>query len=460
LKLVAITSCPSGIAHTYMAAEALSIAASEMGHEIKVETHGSIGIENIITEEDLSDAEAVIIAADIHVDQSRVHGLPVPQVSVRETLKDAKGLISKALEMEKVNVKNAQEKTKEPELRTKNTAYNHIMLGVSYIIPFIVIIGVFTCLSFIFEQEAFLPNAFLASLFKLVGTESALSIILPVFAAYISFSIADKPGLAPGFMGGYLCQRLGFGFLAGLLIGFLAGYTVYYLNKLIKLPKQIDSLMPGIILPVLSTFIVTLAIMYASALPLREVSNYLDLYIHSVTGVPAILTAIILGAMMGFDLGGPVNKIAYTFALATIAAGQQSTYMAAVMAAGMTPPLGMALAATFASSKFNLQERESVKAAWILGITFITEGALPFIKEDKSRVRYSIMTGSAVAAAVSMAFGCTLAVPHGGIFVLWIPNVTSRLLSYLLSIVIGTIVTALMTVIFKNTISTEIEKTR
>lgn len=447
MKLLAITSCPSGIAHTYMAAEALSMAAREMGHEIKVETHGSIGIENIITDEDIANAKAVIIAADIRVDKSRFAGLPVLEVSVRDAVKDAKGLIHRALEMQPIKTK---EEVSITESRVKNSSYKHLMTGISFIIPFIVIGGVVLSLSFALEHITFANKASLLSLLVTIGRDGAFNFILPVLAAYISFSIADKPGLAPGFIGGYLCHTLGAGFLGGLAAGYLAGYTVCFLNKYIKLPKLVDSLMPGIILPVLSILIVSPIIMYILGIPLKVVNDYLVLWTYSTNGTPAVLLAVVLGLMMSYDLGGPVNKIAYTLALATLVTGHPSAVMAAVMAAGMTPPLGMALAGTVAGKKFSPEERKAAKTAWILGLTFITEGAQPFTHSDAVKVKISIMIGSAAASILSIVFGCTLAVPHGGVFVLWIPGAINRLMPYLLSIAIGSITTALLAVILKK----------
>jgi fructose PTS system EIIBC or EIIC component len=440
VKLVAITSCPSGIAHTYMAAEALSIAANEMGYDIKVETHGSIGIENIITNEDLIDAKAVIIAADIKVDKTRFKGLPILEVSVREAIKDAKGLISRALEIQPMIVR---EKVVPINSNSTKSSYNHLMTGISFIIPFIVISGVLLSLYSVFEQSNMIKDNSLAAALMIIGRDGAFGLILPILAGYIAFSIADKPALAPGLIGGYFCKTLGAGFLGAILTGFLAGYIVYMIKKFIKLPVLIDSLLPGIILPVLSTLIVALITIFIIASPLKIVNDYLSNWIHTLKGVPAFFCALVLGLMMSFDLGGPVNKIAYTFAIATLTISHSSSIMAAVMAAGMTPPLGMALAVTIAGKKFTLEERKAAKIAWIQGLTFITEGAIPFTHSDR-RVKFSIMIGSAVASLLSVIWGCTLALPHGGVFVLWIPNAVNGLFPYLLSIAVGAVTTALI----------------
>lgn len=440
MKLVAITSCPSGIAHTYMAAEALSIAANEMGYDIKVETHGSIGIENIITNEDLIEAKAVIIAADIKVDKTRFKGLPILEVSVREAIKDAKGLISRALEMHPVQVK---EKAAPIHSDPTKSSYKHLMTGISFVIPFIVIGGVLLSLYSVFEQSNLIKDNSLAAALMIIGRDGAFGLILPILAGYIAFSIADKPALAPGLIGGYLCKTLGAGFLGAILVGFLAGYTVYMLKKFIKLPVLIDSLLPGVILPVLSTLIVAIITIYIVASPLKIVNDYLSIWVYTLKGIPAFFCALVLGLMMSFDLGGPVNKTAYTFAIATLTISHSSSIMAAVMAAGMTPPLGMALAVTIAGKKFTLEERKAARTAWIQGLTFITEGAIPFTHCDR-RVKFSIMIGSATASILSVIFGCTLALPHGGVFVLWIPNVVNGLIPYLLSIAVGAVITALI----------------
>jgi PTS system fructose-specific IIC component len=452
MKLVAITSCPTGIAHTYMAAEALQMAAKEMGHEIKVETQGSVGAENVITEEDIKEARAVIIAADTNVDKSRFVGKPMVEVSVKDAIKDAKGLITRALETkENLNEKVAQIKEEEKESRTG--IYKHLMTGVSFMIPFVVAGGILIAISFAFGIKAFQqPGTFPAALMT-IGGSGAFGFMIPILAGYIAYSIADRPGLVPGMVGGYLASTIGAGFLGGLAAGFLAGYTVYYLKKFIKLPKSLEGLMPVLILPVLSTFIVGLIMIYVVGSPAKAINVALTGWLKGLGGANAVLLGIILGLMMAFDMGGVVNKAAYTFATATLAANQPSMIMAAVMAAGMVPPLGLALATTIAKKKFTLQEREAGKAAWALGASFITEGAIPFAAADPLRVIPSIMIGSAVTGGLSMAFRCTLAVPHGGIFVLPIPHAVGGLGWYIVSIAAGTIVAAIILAAVKKPVS-------
>jgi PTS system fructose-specific IIC component len=329
MKLVAITSCPTGIAHTYMAAEALQMAAKEMGHEIKVETQGSVGAENVITEEDIKEARAVIIAADTNVDKSRFAGKPMVEVSVKEAIKDAKGLITRALETkENLNEKVSQIKKEEKESRTG--IYKHLMTGVSFMIPFVVAGGILIAISFAFGITAFKQAGTFPAALMTIGSGGAFGFMIPILAGYIAYSIADRPGLVPGMVGGYLASTIGAGFLGGLAAGFLAGYTVYYLKKFIKLPKSLEGLMPVLILPVLSTFIVGLIMIYLIGNPAKAINVALTGWLKGLGGANAVFLGIILGLMMAFDMGGVVNKAAYTFATATLAANQPSMIMAAV----------------------------------------------------------------------------------------------------------------------------------
>lgn len=277
-----------------------------------------------------------------------------------------------------------------------------------------------------------------------IGGNAAFSLMVPILAGFIAFSIADRPGLAPGMIGGLLASRIGAGFLGGIAAGFGAGYLTAWLKKTIKLPKSLEGLKPVLIIPVLSTLIVGLGMLYVVGKPVAALNSSLTSWLNSMNDTSMVLLGILLGLMMAFDMGGPVNKAAYTFAVSTLSSGQPSVVMAAVMAAGMTPPLGVALATILAKDKFTTEEREAGKAAFFLGLSFITEGAIPFAAADPIRVIPSIMAGSAVASVLSMLFGCTLAVPHGGIFVLPIPNAVSNLFMYLISITAGTLVTALI----------------
>jgi PTS system fructose-specific IIC component len=456
MKLVAITSCPTGIAHTYMAAEALQMAAKEMGHEIKVETQGSVGAENVITEQDLKEAAAVIIAADTNVDQSRFVGMPMVVVSVKEAIKDAKGLINQALQAKSTS-NRVQASATNVQKKERTGLYKHLMTGVSYMIPFVVAGGLLIALGFAFGGIYVFdcPGTVADALFS--TGKQAFALMLPVLAGYMSYSIADRPGLVPGFVGGALASTIGAGFIGALLAGLLAGYVVVLIKKYIKLPKTVEGLMPVLIIPLLSTAIIALIMTFVLGNPVAAINNALNSGLKSLQGANAAVLGIVLGAMMAFDMGGPFNKAAYVFATGTLTAttlaAGGSAIMAAVMAAGMVPPLGVALATVIAKKKFTEQEREAGKAAWALGASFITEGAIPFAAGDPFRVIPSVMVGSAITAALSMVFGVTLAVPHGGIWVLVIPHVVTHLLQYLIAIIVGMVATALMLSAIKKNVT-------
>ncbi|ABY93826.1 PTS system D-fructose-specific IIB component (F1P-forming), Frc family /PTS system D-fructose-specific IIC component (F1P-forming), Frc family [Thermoanaerobacter thermohydrosulfuricus] len=447
-KVVAVTACPTGIAHTYMAAENLQMAAKEMGVDIKVETQGSIGAENQLTEEDIKAADAVIIAAATKVDKSRFAGKPVLEVPVEDAIKDAKGLIEKALKMEKPKdyVEKVEEIHKERSAQ-RTGAYKHLMTGVSYMIPFVVAGGILIALSFFWGYKAFEVEGTLPWALMKIGGGSAFALMVPILSGYIAFSIADRPGLVPGMVGGMLAVSTGAGFLGGIISGFLAGYTIVYLKRLIKLPKTLEGLMPILILPVLSTLIVGLLMIYVIGSPMKAIMTSLTDWLTGMSSTNAVIFGAILGLMMAFDMGGPVNKTAYTFATGLLASNVFAP-MAAVMAAGMTPPLGLALATALFKNRFTKEEIEAGKAAWVLGASFITEGAIPFAAADPFRVIPSIMVGSAVTGALSMLFHIELRAPHGGIFV--IPIAVSNPLLYIGVIAVGTVVTALMVALLKK----------
>lgn len=444
MKIIAVTSCPTGIAHTYMAAEALQIAAKEMGHEMKVETQGSVGAENVITEADLKSADALILAIDTNIDKSRFQGIPVVEVSVKEAIKDAKGLITKALEAKPSGVKKelVEEKTGNGG-KGKSGVYKHLMTGVSFMIPFVVAGGLLIAFSFAFGIHAADEKGSLAAALMTIGG-SAFGLMIPILAGYIAYSIADRPGIVPGMVGGMIANSLGTGFLGGLLAGFLAGYVINLIRKVIKLPRSFEGLMPVLILPVLSSLIVGLILIFVLGGPVKSINDAMLSWLNGMSGSNAVLLGGILGVMMAADMGGPINKAAYTFGAATIAQGAPSGVMAAVMAAGMVPPLAIALSTVIAKNKYTVEEREAGKANWALGASFITEGAIPFAAADPLRVIPSMMVGSALAGALSMLFGATLAVPHGGIFVLPIPNAVGNLPMYILAIVIGSAVGGIM----------------
>lgn len=444
MKIVAVTSCPTGIAHTYMAAEALTMAAKEMGVELKVETQGSVGAENVITDADIQGANAVILAVDTKVDRTRFQGLPIVEASVKDAIKDAKGLIQKAQEA-KAPAGGAVKSEGAPvkEAKSKTGVYKHLMTGVSFMIPFVVAGGILIALSFAFGITAFEEEGTLAAMLMNTGG-AAFGLMVPILAGYIAYSIADRPGLVPGMVGGMLAVNIGAGFLGGLLAGFLAGYTILLLRKVIKLPRSLEGLLPVLILPVLSSLLVGFIMVFVLGAPMTAVNEAMLAWLQGLQGTNAVLLGAIIGLMMAFDMGGPVNKAAYAFGAATIGAGQPSQVMAAVMAAGMVPPLAIALSTVIAKNKYTQEEREAGKANWAMGASFITEGAIPFAAADPLRVIPSIMVGSALTGALSMLFNATLAVPHGGIFVLPIPNAVGNLPLYILAIVVGTVAGAFM----------------
>jgi PTS system, fructose subfamily, IIC component len=324
------------------------------------------------------------------------------------------------------------------------------MTGVSYMIPFVVAGGISIALSFLWGYKAFQVEGTLPAALMQIGSGAAFALMVPILSGFLAYSIADRPGLVPGMVGGMLAVSTGAGFLGGIISGFLAGYTVYYLKKIIKLPKTMEGLMPVLILPVLSTLIVGLLMIYVVGTPMKTIMTGLTNWLKGMGSTNAVIFGALLGLMMAFDMGGPVNKTAYTFATGLLASNVFMP-MAAVMAAGMTPPLGLALATVLFKNRFTKEEREAGKAAWVLGASFITEGAIPFAAADPFRVIPSIMVGSAVTGALSMLFHIELRAPHGGIFV--IPIAVSNPLLYILAILVGMVVTAFMIGLLKKKVS-------
>jgi PTS system fructose-specific IIC component len=450
--ILAVTACPTGIAHTYMSAEALEKAASERGLSLKVEKRGAMGVEDELTEQEIRDAHAIIIAADTDVQESRFAGKPVVKVAVAEAIKNPNGLLDEALAKEpakKQDYFQQVQQVKEERSAQRSGFYKHLMTGVSNMLPLVVAGGLIIALSFVFGIEAFKQKGTLAAALMDIGGGSAFALMVPILSGFIAFSIADRVGLAPGLVGGMLASKLGAGFLGGIISGFLAGYIAKALKQYIKLPKNFEGLKPILIIPLLSTLSVGLLMIYVIGTPVKAVMDALAAWLTGMSSTNAVVLGLILGAMMAFDMGGPVNKSAYTFAVGLLASNVYGP-MAAVMAAGMTPPLGLFLATLLSPNKYTKEEREAGKAASILGISFITEGAIPFAAADPFRVIPSIMVGSAVTGALSMAFGATLRAPHGWIFVLPIPHAVGNLLMYALSIVIGTVVTAVMVNLLKK----------
>ncbi|SNS98118.1 PTS system D-fructose-specific IIB component (F1P-forming), Frc family /PTS system D-fructose-specific IIC component (F1P-forming), Frc family [Anaerovirgula multivorans] len=454
MKLVAITSCPTGIAHTYMAAEALEKAAKKKGIDIKVETQGSVGVENELTMEEIQKAHAVIIAAGATISKERFEGKAILEVGVSEAIKDAEGLIERAtkLEAKKPDLSKQVEDIKKQRSEERTGAFKHLMAGVSFMLPLVVAGGLIIALSFIFGIEAFQEEGTLAAALMQIGEGAAFGLMIPILAGYIAYSIADRPGLAPGLIGGALASQIGAGFIGGLIAGLIAGYTAEFLKKTIKLPKGLEGLKPILILPLLSSLFVGLLMIYVIGIPVKGIMDVMKAWLQGLSGTNALLLGAILGAMMAFDMGGPINKTAYTFAVGLLGANVFEP-QAAVMAAGMTPPLGLALATVLYKNKFSKGEIEAGKAAWVMGLAFITEGAIPFAAADPVRVIPSIIAGSAVAGALSMVFGATLRAPHGGLFVLPIPNAVGNLGGYAVAIIVGTVVTALLTGLLKKKVN-------
>lgn len=456
VKIVAVTSCPTGIAHTFMAAEGLQQGGESLGHTIKVETQGSVGAQNALTTADIAAADLVIIAADTNVDMARFIGKRVYETSTKAAINDGAAVVTAALQEAKVYgtpsaaLADSVAKLKEERSAARTGVYKHLMTGVSYMLPFVVAGGLLIAIGFalggIYVYEK--TNTLGWALFQ-TGASGGFALMVPILAGFIAYSIADRPGLVPGMIGGMLAGFTGSGFLGGIVAGFLAGYLTDWLNKNIQLSKNLAGLKPVLILPLLSSTIVGLLMIFVIGAPVSAALTALTNWLNGMQESGAAILGIILGAMMAFDMGGPVNKAAYTFAVGLLDS-QIYMPMAAVMAAGMTPPLGVALATILFKNRFTTAEREAGKAAAVLGISFITEGAIPFAAKDPLRVIPSIMVGSAVTGALSMVFKAELRVPHGGIFVLPIPNAVSNLLPYIIAILIGTVVTAGMLFLLKK----------
>lgn len=447
-KIVAITACPTGVAHTFMAAEALEEEGKRRGHQIKVETRGSVGAKNQLTDQEIADADLVIIAADIEVPLDRFNGKKMYRTKTGPALKKTAEEMDKAFEQASVyqhsGSSNASSATEE-----KKGAYKHLMTGVSHMLPVVVAGGLIIALSFVFGIEAFKEEGTLAAALMNIGGGSAFALMIPVLAGYIAFSIADRPGLAPGLVGGMLASSTGAGFLGGIAAGFIAGYAAKFLADKVKLPQSMEALKPILIIPFVATLFTGLVMIYIVGGPVSGIMSGLTDFLNNMGSDSAVLLGIILGAMMCFDLGGPVNKAAYAFGVGLLAS-QTYAPMAAIMAAGMTPALGMGLATFIAKNKFEQSEREAGKASFVLGLCFISEGAIPFAAKDPMRVIPSCMAGGALTGALSMLFGAKLMAPHGGLFVLLIPNAISPVLMYLVAIAAGTAVTGFTYAFLKN----------
>ncbi|KQT82013.1 PTS fructose transporter subunit IIBC [Methylobacterium sp. Leaf465] len=456
-RIVAITSCPTGIAHTFMAAEGIQAAAEALGYAVRVETQGSVGARDALTAEEIAAADLVLIAADTGVDRTRFAGKRLYATNTKAAIRDGKGLLATAF----------AEAQRQPDAGTtaadgsarpaaaeekKAGAYKHLMTGVSFMLPFVVAGGLLIALAFaVGGIDAMKPDHAGTLGFALgeIGAKAAFALIVPVLAGYIAFSMADRPGIAPGMIGGMLAANLQAGFLGGIAAGFIAGTTTAFLNRHIRLHRNLEGLKPVLILPLLATAVTGLLMVYVVGVPVAAILAALTDWLRSMQGASAVVLGLVLGGMMAVDMGGPVNKAAYASAAALIASGITAP-MAAVMIGGMTPPLGIALATRLFPGRFSQAEREAGGAAAVLGAAFITEGAIPFAAADPLRVIPAMVAGSALAGAVALSLGVELKVPHGGLFVLPIPNAVTNVPGALIALVVGTFVTGLLVGLLKT----------
>ena len=447
-NIVAVTACPTGVAHTFMSAEAIETYAKQQGWQVKVETRGQVGAGNEITAEEVAAADLVFVAADIDVPLDKFKGKLMYRTSTGLALKKTAQEFDKAFKEAKIYESGATSSAKAEERGEKKGVYKHLMTGVSHMLPLVVAGGLLIAISFMFGIEAFKDENIAGGLPKAlmdIGGGAAFHLMIAVFAGYVAFSIADRPGLAVGLIGGMLATTAGAGILGGIIAGFLAGYVVKGLNDVIKLPPSLMSLKPILILPLLGSFIVGLAMIYLINPPVAKIMTALSEWLKSMGDVNAMVLGVIIGTMMCIDMGGPVNKAAYTFSVGMIAS-QVYTPMAAAMAAGMVPPIGMAIATWLARNKFTANQRDAGKASFVLGLCFISEGALPFVAADPLRVIISCVIGGATAGAISMSLGIALQAPHGGLFV--VPFVSEPLM-YLAAIAIGSVVTGVIYALIK-----------
>lgn len=456
IKLLAVTACPTGIAHTYMAAEAIEKKAREKGCSIKVETRGSGGAKNVLTDEEIAQADCIIVAADTKVPMARFAGKKLIECQVSDGISKADIIIDKAIsgDVPVYSAKGGAEESSSISSGSKaHTIYKHLMSGVSHMLPFVVGGGILIAIAFLIDgllvdmsslsveaRGNFGTITPYAAFFKDLGGK-AFGFMLPILAGFIAMSIADRPGLALGFVGGAIAAAGSSGFLGALVAGFLAGYTLVLLRKVFdNLPDSLDGLKPVLLYPLFGMLIIGLIMVFVVEPPVGALNTLLNQTLTNMSGSSKIVLGLILGGMMSVDLGGPVNKAAYVFGTASIAAGNYDI-MAAVMVGGMVPPTAVALATLLFKDKFTKEERKSGPTNFIMGMAFISEGAIPFAAADPLRVLPSCIVGSAIAGALSMAFNCTLMAPHGGIFVF--PVVGNALL-YLLALAIGTVVSAVM----------------
>ena len=465
-RILAVTGCPTGIAHTYMAAEALEKAATAAGYSIKVETRGSGGTKNMLTSDEINEAIGIIVAADTQVPLDRFNGKKVIITQVSDGISKADQLINQ-LESGNVSVYKSETSSSQNNVPSgsgeslAHKFYSHLMNGVSHMLPFVVGGGILIAIAFLIDGlsidinslDAAARSSFgtitpIAATFKNIGG-IAFNLMLPVLAGFIAMAIGDRPALAVGFVGGMIAYNGTSGFLGALVAGFLAGYIVIFLKKLCsKLPDALEKIAPVLIYPVLGILIMGLAMNFIVEPIMGGINSALNSGLASMGGTSKILLGLILGGMMAIDMGGPFNKAAYVFGTAAIAAGNYDI-MASVMIGGMTPPIAIALATIIFKNKFTKSERESGPTNFVMGLAFITEGAIPYAASDPLRVIPSCMIGSAVAGAVSAGFGCTLMAPHGGIFVF---PVVGNAVMYVVALIVGSLVSCLLLGLLKKKI--------
>lgn len=464
--ILAVTGCPNGIAHTYMAAENIEKKAKELGCRVKVETRGSGGAKNVLTKAEIAEAACIIVAADTQVPMDRFAGRPVIQCKVSDGISKAEELLDRALNG---NVPLYQAKgsgqaadSEEESDSIGHQIYKHLMNGVSHMLPFVIGGGILIAIAFLIDGFAVDLNSLpfdersnfgtitpMAAMFKSIGGV-AFGFMLPILAGFIAMSIADRPGLAVGFVGGAIAANGTSGFLGALVAGFVAGYLVRLLKKLFeKLPEGLEGIKPMLLYPVIGIFLIGVIMTYVVEPPIGALNVMINNGLNSMNGAKAILLGALLGGMMSVDMGGPVNKAAYVFGTASIAAGNYNI-MAAVMVGGMVPPLAIALATMFFKNKFTEEERKAGPTNIVMGLSFISEGAIPFAASDPLRVLPSCIIGSAVAGALSMAFNCTLMAPHGGIFVFL---TVGHPLLYLISLAVGSVVGCVILGLLKKDVS-------
>lgn len=464
-KILAVTACPTGIAHTYMAAEKLNERAKELGITLKVETNGSSGVKNRLTDAEIKEAEAIIVAADTKVDMARFDGKPVIQTAVGKAIYETDNLLNRAVNKDAPVYKHDKSKDEASSSESKGGFYKHLMNGVSNMLPFVVGGGILIAISFFWGINASNPdspeyNEF-AAMLNTIGGGNAFFLMVPVLAGFIAMSIAERPGFAPGMVGGLIAITVtgvegasgGSGFLGGLIAGFLAGYVTLLVKKVFsRLPNSLEGLNPVLFFPVFSIAITGIIMMLVNP-ELTKVYTGISSFLESLGGTNLVLVGLLLGGMMAIDMGGPVNKAAYTFGIAMLEA-QNFNFIATVMAAGMVPPLGVAISTTLFKNKFTKPEREAGKTAYVLGASFITEGVIPFAAADPARVIPASVAGAAVTGALVMLFDIGLRAPHGGIFVIGlVDGGAANILMYAIAILVGSFITAIILGLLKKKIA-------